>query len=96
MNKSVPCDQQAFPHSKSTRDPWGNLSVEATMGLTKRELFAAMAMQGFAADPNEGHIGVFATKAEAEAARMERIAGCARTAVEWADALLTALKETQA
>jgi hypothetical protein len=38
--------QQAFPHSLTKRDAWGNLAVEATRGLTKRELFAVLCMQG--------------------------------------------------
>lgn len=51
-------------------------------GLTKRELFAAMAMQGFAADP-----GITEARPEALAAG----------AVRWADALLAELaKEPQA
>lgn len=45
-------------------------------GLTKRELFAAMAMQGFASDPNTTTSSVDVL---------------ARIAVVWADALLAAL-----
>lgn len=46
-------------------------------GLTKRELFAAMVLQGFAADPNT-----------AENTPIES----AGAAVDWADALLAALE----
>ena len=79
QNKSN--EQQAFPHSKSTRDAWGNLYVEATMGLTKRELFAAMAMQGLCGSYASG--GTFYESHVAEGA------------VKLADALLSALKEAQ-
>ena len=72
-------DQQAFPHSKSTRDAWGNLHVEATMGLTKRELFAAMAMQGLCGSYASG--GTFYESHVAEGA------------VKLADTLLAALQE---
>jgi hypothetical protein len=38
--------QQAYPHTLVRRDAWGNQDSAAGAGLTKRELFAAMAMQG--------------------------------------------------
>ncbi len=49
-------------------------------GLTKRELFAAMAMQGFAADPDMAHVEPRAI---------------AIGAVSWADALLAELAKEQ-
>lgn len=42
----MPADEMAFPVPAV---PWMNNFVP---GLTKRELFAAMAMQGFLADPS--------------------------------------------
>ncbi len=54
--------------------PWGEHGT-VLGGLTKRELFAAMAMQGFASCPS----------VEATAER------CAAGAVAWADALLAEL-----
>jgi len=57
--------------------PWGEHGT-ALGGLTKRQLIAAMVLQGFASDSQAG-----GTKAE-----------LADQAVEWADALLTALEHT--
>lgn len=51
-------------------------------GLSKRELFAAMMMQGFAADP--------ATNVSSDR-REEFLRGLAKAAVGWADALLKEL-----
>lgn len=67
----------AAGNGKSNAYPDPLHSGGGTGGLTKRELFAAMAMQGFAADP----------KVAAPAA------GVAQLAVKWADALLTELEK---
>lgn len=56
--------------------PWGDPVVGMRGGLTKRELFAAMAMQGFCSDPRSN---------ESEAPSL------ARWSVVYADALLAAL-----
>lgn len=69
-----PGDFAAFPIQSS--DAQGSLVAE--QGITKREYFAAMALQGFAAHEKEG--GWIATSA-------------ARQAVEYADALLAALRQ---
>lgn len=58
-------------------------------GLTKRELFAAMAMQGLLAN---GTISV-ATKRAADKHGVDEDALCGKMAVEFSDALLTALSE---
>jgi hypothetical protein len=52
-------------------------SVNNDCGLTKREYFAAMVLQGFAADPNTAE---------------DEISSVAGAAVDWADALLAALE----
>ena len=70
----------AFPLSYSyetDRDGKTCVITRAYDGLSKREYFAAMAMQGFAADP--------------EVTSDERVVAIA--AVRWADALLAALEE---
>jgi hypothetical protein len=69
--------QQAYPHTLVKRDPWGNLDSVAASGLTKRELFAAMAMQGLAGPYSDG--GNFHEQ------------HVANGAVKLADALLAAL-----
>ena len=51
----------------------------ALCGLTKRELFAAMAMQGLAAVPLQGGTPIYAVKSDA------------KRAVEYADALIVEL-----
>jgi hypothetical protein len=49
--------QQAFPHTLVSKDPFGNQYTKAGMGLTKRELFAAMAMQGMLACDKPSDLG---------------------------------------
>lgn len=56
-------------------------SHTSTSGLTKRELFAAMAMQGMLADESGGEGNSYGT------------AACATRAVNFADALLAALSD---
>jgi hypothetical protein len=63
----------AFPALDTSYTPNGTIQL----GLTKRELFAAMAMQGMLGDPERGGPPV----------------DYAHGAVECADALLTALKD---
>lgn len=65
-------DKPAFP----LPDYMHYQSQDAASGLTRRELFAAMAMQGFAADPDTGDTGA---------------AELANAAVAWADALIAEL-----
>jgi len=70
-------DEMAFPCQ--SRWDAGNESMDLysdATGLTKREYFAAMAMQGFAAAP------------EGENTTIE---GVAKYSVKWADALIDAL-----
>jgi hypothetical protein len=54
------------------------LNAKGFIGLTKRELFAAMAMQGIIGNPGTNGFGIYAAVAE--------------SAVEQADALLAALE----
>lgn len=49
MNTPKPGDEPAFP---VVMDAQGNLTAEIT-GLTKRELFAGMALMGYASLPDE-------------------------------------------
>jgi hypothetical protein len=49
--------QQAYPHTLVRRDAWGNQDSAAGAGLTKRELFAAMAMQGMLACDKPSDLG---------------------------------------
>jgi hypothetical protein len=58
-------------------------------GLTKREVFAAMMLQGFASQPDEVSFDV--ATPEGAAARLALIRDRANAAVEWADALLKEL-----
>ena len=43
-------DKQAFPHPQESPRLKGEDFIPASFGLTRRELFAAMAMQGLAAN----------------------------------------------
>lgn len=66
--------EPAFPNALVSPTNDGYLT---TAGLTKRELFAAMVMQGFASDPNcDGEGWCYA-----------------RTATGWADALIAELEK---
>jgi hypothetical protein len=91
MTHNIPNDQMngswpAYPHQALGTD--GLPQSEPCPGLTKRELFAAMAMQGLLANPRlpdmQANTGERAT---------ERV--ISEQCVEFADALLTALKESQ-
>lgn len=62
--------------------PWGEHGT-ALGGLTKRELFAAMAMQGLAAVPLQGSLPSEAVKSDAQ------------RAVEYADALIAQLEDNE-
>lgn len=70
-------EELAFPATEAEEVGSGIIVTTYHHGLTKRELFAAMAMQGFAANPScsangERHVA---------------------EAVQWADALLAALAQ---
>ena len=71
-------NDRAFPVPENFAEP----------GLTKREYFAAMAMQGIAAHPNNAIIDAVA---EQEGVRASD--AMARLAVLYADALLRALEK---
>ena len=74
-------DEAAFPRDAIKSEPASERMMTllpAQWGLTKRELFAAMAMQG--------HLAALGGEARHD--------DVARDAVAYADALLTALKET--
>lgn len=73
-------ESPAFPEHRLRKDTWGGYEIKSAPGLTKRELFAAMAMQGLLAN---------ATLNQAR----EPIADLS---VTHADALLTALDQTHA
>lgn len=47
--------------------PINDIGVHGSFGLTKRELFAAMAMQGYCANPNSTGFGFNQIAADAEA-----------------------------
>jgi hypothetical protein len=73
-------DKPAFPHVyESFTSDGGSSSYFCEIGLTKRELFAAMAMQGMVTDPGCN----VSNHAE----------GFARSAVLIADALIAALEK---
>lgn len=79
---SKPGDEPAYPLDMQ-RDESGQWTESLCRGLTKRELFAAMAMQGICADP--------------EAHKDEQTApGIAIGAVKCADALLAELAKEAA
>lgn len=73
-------DDLAYPCQP--RDNYGNPSVSYQLGLSKRELFAAMAMQGYMANPHISALRHCATTAAA-----------AEAAVESADALIAELSK---
>lgn len=64
--------------NKGTLTPNGYSPFEDTQPLTKREYFAGLAMQGFAAAPDTGNATV---------------EGIMKYSVKWADALINALNE---
>lgn len=71
-----PCDT-AFPALDTTQTP--NETIQ--LGLTKREYFAARAMQGMLSDESEGDAATYQPDS------------CAKRAVLFADALIKALSE---
>lgn len=77
--------QQAFPHTLVSKDAWGNQYTKSGCGLTKRELFAAMAMQGLISSVSQY------SRAKDGSPITER--HVAAQAVEFADALLAALEK---
>jgi hypothetical protein len=86
----------AFPVLSLLQDRDGDYRLDQEGGLTKRELFAAMAMQGLTASD-----GFFKDEALKATAKHLGIAGpstvaviLAKTSVEFADALLAALEKT--
>ena len=74
----------AFPGQ--ARDAQGNPIAEYADGLTKRELFAAMAMQGWLAGCDNAYSEFTSPGTHAHVA--------AESAVKFADALLAALDKT--
>lgn len=87
-------DMPAMPAGKITvpapngGDPFGNYTKEA-IGLTKRELIAAMAMQGLLSSMNVEQLGQ-AMRSGVGADPMEIVS---KAAVNYADALLAELEE---
>lgn len=81
---AVSANDQAFPHTLVSRDVFGNLHTKAGLGLTKRELFAAMAMQGFCA----------AIEYDEDSGPMKGADDLAADAVMCADALLAELEKS--
>ena len=70
----------AFPILSLLQNRDGDYSLEQEGGLTKRELFAAMAMQGYLANPN----------VDPDTA----VKAYAKHSVTYADALIAALEKT--
>lgn len=61
--RQVGQDAYRLPYPNETSNPIQN-HITSSYGLTKRELFAAMAMQGYITDPNSSpnRAAVFAVK----------------------------------
>ena len=73
--------QPAFPHTWSIEGPDGSVETTIIHGLTKREYFAGLALQG-----------LFAS---VEGNNFPLTVACAKKAVEAADALLLELSKPQ-
>lgn len=71
----------AFPITEETTDRI-DLGIKIYAGLTKREYFAAMAMQGIIANAPNGHLSN-----STEGSRM---------VIQWADAVLAELEKSHA
>ncbi len=77
-------DKPSYPFNPS--QPWNDEAACGFSGLTKRESFASLALQGFMAtlDPSTGHYPNF-----------ENVEYLAKLSVTAADQLLLALEATQ-
>lgn len=72
-------NQPAYPQHGWSSNPETVARMQSAQGLTKRELIAAMALQGILSDPNSK-------------GTWNQFAECA---IEYADALLAKLQETE-
>ncbi|MEI8280820.1 MAG: hypothetical protein WCG75_00300 [Armatimonadota bacterium] len=83
-------NQPAFPQHGWAKDPEILARMELQKGLTKREYFSAMAMQGLLANPN---FCTLTTEWVCEAAAQHATKWVCEAAAQHADALLAELEK---